>query len=188
MLELGPAEHTNVIVTASAFGAVFISRDGGRHWTNITANLPMASGDRDPRLVPPLPWITSVAINPKDANEIWLGISGIDVPHLWHARLSSGGVVWTAVDGGALPHNLPVTSVVVDPADATRIYVGTINGVLVCERCGVVASSPLWEKLGGGLPNVWVSSLSLTLDGNSLVAWTHGRGAWITSLSRTATH
>jgi hypothetical protein len=42
-----------VIVTASAFGAVFISRDSGRHWTNITANLPTASGDRDPRLVPP---------------------------------------------------------------------------------------------------------------------------------------
>ena len=97
-------------------------------------------------------------------------------------------MAWSAVDDGALPQNLPVTSVVVDPAHVTRIYVGTINGVLVCQRCGVMAGAPDWQRRGAGLPNVWVSSLSLTLDGNALVAWTHGRGAWITDLPRTATH
>jgi hypothetical protein len=86
-----------VVVTARAFGAVFISRDGGRHWTNITGNLPVASGATDPRLVPPIPWVSSVAVNSQDASEIWLGMGGIDVPHFWHSRLRGGTVTTRAI-------------------------------------------------------------------------------------------
>jgi len=184
VVRLGPPGHTDVIVTASTFGAVFISRDGGRHWTNITGNLPVATGANDPRLVPPIPWVGSIAVDPQDPNELWLGVGAIDVPHLWHARITDArAVTWASADDGAMPANLPVTSVVVDPNDRSRVYVGTINGALVCQSCDRLTRCADWERVGSGLPNVWVASLTLTLDGRALVAWTHGRGVWTVPLA-----
>jgi photosystem II stability/assembly factor-like uncharacterized protein len=180
ILRLGPAGQPNVIVTASAFGAVFISRDAGRHWTNISGNLPQAHGASDPRLVPPIPWVSGIAIDPRDPNQLWVGLGGVGVPHLWHGQITkAGAVTWVSADVGVLPENLPLTSVVVDPADSSRVYVGTVNGALVCQHCDGAGQARAWAQLGSGLPNVWIASLTVTLDGQALVAWTHGRGVWM---------
>jgi hypothetical protein len=78
---------------------------------------------------------------------------------------------------------MPVTSVAVDLANGRHLFVGTVNGVLLRSPAGTTGNGAAWKRLGTGLPNVWVFSLSITADGSALVAWTHGRGAWLFRLA-----
>lgn len=167
-----------VLFTGSQFGAVWRSVDGGASWANITGNLPTAT---DATYVFPNPFASGIAFNRANPDEVWVSIGGVNVPHIWHT-LDAGAQspVWTSLDGSgadAIP-NAPTFSIVVDPTDASRVYVGTYYGARACTACGGATPSPAWRFLGTGLPNTAVAWLSLSDDGSSLVAWTRGRGAW----------
>ena len=80
----------------------------------------------------------------------------------------NGGASWTDVTGD-LP-DAPVFKLVLAGG---RLVVGTEVGAYVA------ASTPTpttWQQLGSGLPNVTVWDLTVTPDGASVVAGTHGRG------------
>ena len=85
----------------------------------------------------------------------------------------NGGATWTDADGAGatgIP-DLPCHSVVVDPSNPNRVYVGTDLGVFVSTDAGAT-----WAVENTGFANVVTESLSR--EGNNLFAFTHGRGAW----------
>jgi len=84
---------------------------------------------------------------------------------------SDGGQHWSNITSN-LP-DLPVNSIVVDPANASTIYVGTDVGAFFTTNGG-----NKWFVLGSGLPKVTVWQLDLDSTNGVLAAGTHGRGAY----------
>jgi hypothetical protein len=135
--------------------------------------------------------VTALAVDPHDptGNTVYAAFSGFAVSGqdtLGHVFVSlNGGAGWADVsctnfgscqtpNATDLP-NIPVNDLVVDPDLAGTIYAATDIGIFqgIC-----VGTACTWNTLGTGLPNVSVLSLKLHEPSRTLVAGTHGRGAW----------
>ena len=132
--------------------------------------------------------ISWVEYDPSNANNIWATISnfngtpnaqGTSAGHVF--RSTDGGANWTLADGTQTPGNvnaipdIPAHSVVIDPNDNQRIYVGTDLGVFVS-----LDSGQNWARETTGFSNTVVESLTAVNNNGvtTLFAFTHGRGAF----------
>jgi uncharacterized repeat protein (TIGR01451 family) len=86
-------------------------------------------------------------------------------------KTTDGGVTWTDISSN-LPDN-PVNSLQLDASYPDTLYAGTDVGVFVTYNGGAS-----WQPLGSGMPTVQVWQVNLDPANRSLVAGTHGRGAW----------
>ena len=167
----------STIVTGSIAGVVWRTNNGGSSWTDVTGNLPPFTSASDFQ-----PWISGVAINPSNANELWVAIGRDGAGDVWHTTNANlgAGTTWSDLRGfGATSlFSSPVFTIALDPLDPSIVYAGTSHGAYVCTTCGGSTPAPAWSPLGSGLPNVAVKQLTLTHDGTSLIAWTHGRGVY----------
>src|SRR5260370_5851320 len=165
--------------TGSYFGAVWKSSNATSslaNWTNATGNLPPFSLTAH---VPGDPWVSGVAVNPANTSEAWVTIGGLGIGHVWHT--TNGGTLWADISGTG-PTGVPdavVNDIVLDRSDNTTLYIATDFGVLVCVTCTEATPVTAWSALGIGLPNVKVDAITQTQLANQVVAWTHGRGAWV---------
>lgn len=192
VIYLGPSGVAGPVMTGSLFGSVFMTLNGSTAspttgWTDITGNLPKpTSSPTQNTFIDANPWITGVAFNPSNPAEAWVTIGGINVFNVWHT-LNAGapsGTVWNQLSG-VTPPSLPnesVYAIALDPttSNPSTVYVGTATGVFVCTTCGgpIADTSATWTPFGSGLPNVQVNAITFTRDLSSLIAWTHGLGAW----------
>lgn len=136
--------------------------------------------------------ISWIEYDPTNANNLWATISnfngtpnanGTSAGHVF--RSTNGGANWTLADGTQTPGNvnaipdIPAHSVVVDPNDGQRVYVGTDLGVFVTLDGGAN-----WYQETTGFSNTVVESMSIhNIGGISTVyAFTHGRGAFRVSI------
>jgi hypothetical protein len=121
-------------------------------------------------------WVTSVTFDPQDADVVYATYGNFGGQHVF--RSTDGGASWHSIDGGGddgLP-DIPVHSIVVDPDDPERLYLGTDIGVLVS-----VGGGHGWmvEETGfGAAVTEWLSLIRDTSGRKRLFAFTHGRGAW----------
>lgn len=138
---------------------LFLTRDGGVSWNDITAGL---NGVK---------WwnISSVAIDPDDPASVYVGFQGGSPVKLMHSR--DFGKTWRDIT-----HNLPgaadVNCILIDSV-ADRIFIGTHTTIF--EKS---ISVDKWTITGTGLPVVMVSDMDLRYDTYSLFAGTHGCGVW----------
>jgi hypothetical protein len=151
-------------------GTIQFSTDGGSSWANVKS--PIKSG------------ITHIAVAPLTPTTIYVTtattynglLDGPGSADVEVATSTATSAVWTNVSGN-LP-TIPTSSVVPDGS----------GGLIVATAVGVYWTSSLngadtpWMRLGSGLPNVQVMDVALTAQG-TLVAFTHGRGAWTLSFS-----
>jgi hypothetical protein len=87
-------------------------------------------------------------------------------------------VVWEPIDGieaTGVP-DIPVHCIAVRPCDSRQLYVGTELGVFVSDDGGAA-----WVPANAGLAHTVVEWLDFQ-DNNTLVAFTHGRGAFVAEL------
>ena len=113
--------------------------------------------------------ISAIAVNPADRASLCVARN----------LYASVGLVWCSTDGGAswtdFTGNLPAAPVISLAVDFTQtpavLYVGTLAGVNASADGGQT-----WNPFGAGLPNAVIPAL--VLQGNTLSAGTHGRGAW----------
>lgn len=152
-------------------------------WQDLTVN-PVTN---DTQVLNPFSMdVSSIAIDPHDAsgNTVYLTVQGV----LGNASVVR--TVYTSSDGGAhwallslgLP-SLPANSIVVDPQDASTVYVATDGGVFATRQVAscATANSACWSAYGVGLPMAPVTQLSAApaaVSPNVLVAGTFGRGIW----------
>lgn len=121
-------------------------------------------------------FVSSVAFDPADPNTAYATYSLFGGQHVW--RSADGGASWSAIDGSGpsgVP-DIPVHSIVVDPNDSSRLYLGTDLGVLAS-----VDGGANWAVENTGFAAVVTEWLTINSDRSSdtyLFAFTHGRGAW----------
>jgi hypothetical protein len=169
--------------TASGSKVIYATTSGGRVFVTTNATTGFATwteveGAINPDFFP----ISGVTVDSHDAtgNTAVVTIQGFTnsgVGHVW--RTTNGGTSWTDITGNLI--NIPVNDVVIDPDNATTIYVATDTGVWVTTELAT------WSEVGpstigasGFLPNVTVFHIAIYENGGDkrLRAWTHGRGTW----------
>ena len=90
-------------------------------------------------------------------------------------------VVLTLLAGAASVPDIPVHSIVVDPTNARRLYLGTDLGVMISLDGGFS-----WAVENTGFATAVTEWLALGVDAHGdpwLFAFTHGRGAWKVALN-----
>ncbi len=154
--------HEGTIWAGTDDGLVWITRDGGAHWSNVT-----------PKPLTPWSKVSQIDASHFDDNTAYVAINRfrLDDLHPYVYRTHDGGVHWTAIVHG-LPRNEPVNAVREDPKVKGLLYAATEGGVFVSFDDGAN-----WQSLQMNLPPT--SMRDIIIHGNDLVVATHGRGFWI---------
>jgi photosystem II stability/assembly factor-like uncharacterized protein len=157
--------HTdNVIWTGSDDGLVYVTTDGGGHWSPV----------RPPHL-PDWSTITCIEPSPTDAATAYVSASRFDWddfrPYVY--KTTDYGKHWTEITAG-LPEDQYVESVRQDPADSNLLFAGTSGTVYVSLDGG-----QQWQPLTLNLPAVRVSDVEMQREQHAIVLATFGRGFWV---------
>lgn len=175
---------TAIAVAPSNSNVIYVGTSDGLLWQTTEAT----SGAGDIHKVnqngQPSREVAAIAVDSANANSAFAVYSGFSCPgvsgcdglgHIFYT--ANSGSSWLQVDG-SLP-DVPVNDVAIDPTDATdnTVYVATDAGVYASANATAGAAT-VWSVLQSGLPNVQVLSLKIRNVSRTLVAGTHGRGAW----------
>jgi hypothetical protein len=126
-------------------------------------------------------FVSSLAFDPTSSEVVYATFAGFGGAHVW--RSTDAGESWESIDGSgatAIP-DIPVHSIVIDPANTNRLYLGTDLGVMTSINRGRT-----WAVENTGYANAVTEWLALGSDdqGNPMLfAFTHGRGAWKVALN-----
>jgi|KBSSwiStaDraftv2_1062776.scaffolds.fasta_scaffold00165_36 photosystem II stability/assembly factor-like uncharacterized protein len=151
-------------------GNVQLTRDGGEHWTNLTANLPG---------VPKSAWVNWIHASSFAAGTAYLALDrhtfGDMAPYVYVT--TDFGKTWTPL---ATPKDTKgvrgyVHVIKEDTVDPQLLFVGTEFGLWISTDRG-----SHWAQFKGGhIPAVAVRDIAIQPRDNDLVLATHGRGIWI---------
>ncbi|MBL6749845.1 MAG: hypothetical protein ISP90_04950, partial [Nevskia sp.] len=143
-------------------GLVQLTRDGGRHWLEVTPpGLPAWAriDSIDPSALAPG---TAYAVADNHRQDDFS-------PHAWRTR--DWGKTWQRIDQG-LPPDQFLAVLRADPLRPGLLYAGSDRGVYVSLDDGAH-----WQPLQLNLPAAWVRDL--LVHGNDLIAATQGRAIWV---------
>jgi len=148
----------DVIYAGTDDGNVWITKDAGTTFNNISEGLPKR-------------WITSIAVDPWLESGVYLGLSGFrwgeSSAQLYYS--SDFGQSWIPM-AEEMP-DVPVNDIIVDDQERGYIYLATDVGVYYQEEAGRE-----WQLFGTGLPNVPVTDLDYNSTSRILAAASYGRG------------
>src|SRR5579872_2319972 len=150
-------------------GLVWVTRDGGAHWTNVT---PAALKNDTPGAwaridyVDPSPFDPGTAYMVADYHK-----SGNRAPYLY--KTHDYGRTWTAI-ASDLPQDSYARMLKADPVRRGMLYAGTETGLWLSYDDGAH-----WMPLQTNLPTVPVYDFTVQKRFDDLVVGTHGRAIWI---------
>ena len=149
-------------------GQVWLTRDGGGSWTNVTKDL---------HGLPPLGTVTRIEPSHFDAGTAYvsidLGLTGDTKPYIF--KTTNFGRSWKLI-----VHGIPasptsnVSSVAEDPYTGNLLFAGTGNALYVSFDAG-----DDWMPLQSGLPHAPVSWETVQKQFHDLVVATYGRGIYV---------
>jgi len=152
----------NTLWAGTDDGWIWITRDGGKNWSNITP----------PELTP---WskVTQISASHFDNDTAFASVSRfrIDDLHPYIYRTRDGGKTWQKTVEG-LPDVGPVDTVREDPVAKGLLFAGTENAVWVSFDAG-----DHWQSLQLNLPHT--SMRDLWIHNDDLLVGTHGRSFWV---------
>ena len=151
-------------------GNVQLTRDGGRHWTNVVKNI---------KGVPEHAWVSWVQAGNFDAGTAYVAFDrhtfGDFAPYLY--KTTDYGQTWTALVTPAAPKGLHGYAHVIkeDTVAPNLLFAGTEFGLWIS-----IDGGASWAQFkGGSFPAVAVRDLAIHPRDGDLVLGTHGRGIWI---------
>lgn len=153
---------TQTIWAGTDDGLMWITRDGGKSWTNIT-----------PPGVKPWSKIAQIDASRFDDNSAYVAVSQlrIDDLHPYAYRTHDGGKTWAPIAAG-LPEDAPVNAIRSDPVHPGLLYAATERAVWVSFDDGAH-----WRSLQYNLPHT--SMRDLLVKDDDLIVATHGRSFWV---------
>jgi photosystem II stability/assembly factor-like uncharacterized protein len=157
-----------VIWAGTNDGVVSVTRDGGQHWSNVTAGIPG---------LPPKGTVSSVDPSPHEngACTIAVDLHQVDNRDPFLYRTSDYGKTWRAIASNIPKSPLSYAHVVrEDPFRRGLLYAGTENALYVSFDDG-----GHWEPLQAKLPHAPVYWLTVQPTFHDLVVGTYGRGFYI---------
>ncbi len=157
---------SNVIWVGTDDGLVQLTRDGGKHWMNVTANFPDLPEWGRVYQIEPSPFDRSICYVSVDLHEL-----DNDNPYVFMS--SDFGRTWKPISKG-LPEGYPVHVIREDPNKQGLLVAGTDNGLFYSSDDG-----GKWNKFKSNFPAVSVYDLKFVSRTHDLVVATHGRGIFI---------
>ncbi len=154
-----------LIYTGSDDGLVYITKDAGGSWTNISSNLPKDL------------WVSRVIASQHKKERVYLALNGYrwDDFSVYLYVSEDYGNTWKSISS-----NIPLSPVNVireDPKNENLLFVGTDNGAYVSFNKG-----DSWEAFSKGLPSVAVHDIVIHAEANDLLIGTHGRSIYKTNI------
>jgi hypothetical protein len=163
IFSIAPSHHdANTIWTGSDDGLVYVTRDGGKHWSNVT---PAGIGEFNR--------ISLVEASPTDPAGAYVAAKRYQMddrsPYIF--RTHDYGKTWAKIVDG-MPSTDFVQAVREDPRRAGLLYAGTEHGFYVSFDDGAH-----WRSLSLNLPDTQVADIAVEKD--DLVIATHGRSFYV---------
>ena len=152
----------NTLWAGTDDGLIWMTRDGGKNWNNITP----------PELTA---WskVTQIEASHFDDQSAYASVSRFRIDDLrpYIYRTHDGGKTWKLITNG-LPADAPADTVREDPVRKGLLFAGTETSVWVSFDDG-----DHWQSLQLNLPHT--SMRDLGIHENDLIVATHGRSFWI---------
>lgn len=160
----GRGPDPNVLYAGVAEAGLFISRDGGEHWDELTGIsqhytredwLPGAGGL----------CCHTILLHPTNPKRMWVGISSVGA-----FRSDDGGETWTIRNAGVEnvfkgpTHNevgCCVHRMVLDPSNPDRLFQQNHRGVYLSNDAG-----DTWQRIENGLPKTSQFGFPMVIDPN----------------------
>ncbi len=162
------AAETGVLWSGSDDGLIYVSRDGGANWENVTAN------------VPGLPESSPVSHLEPSRTEAGVAWAAFDRhmfddlrPHIY--RTGDYGKSWKRLSTSGIPDTAWVWVLRQDPRNADLLWAGTELGLYASYDGG---SGWMRHHLDN-LPTVSVHDVLIHPRDNDLIVGTHGRAIWV---------
>jgi photosystem II stability/assembly factor-like uncharacterized protein len=159
-----------VIWAGLSDGKVWVTRDDGGNWSDMTAKL-TALGARDDG------YVSRVRASSHAVGRAYVAKSGYKFddfrPFLYTTE--DFGATWTSIASN-LPQE-PINVVFEDPRNPDLLYVGNDVGVFVSIDRGAN-----WVRMNNNMPNVPVHDLVVHPREGDLVLGTYGRSFWVTNV------
>ena len=154
-----------LIYTGSDDGLIYVTKNKGKKWTNISDALPNNL------------WTSRVIASSHLKSRVYVTLNGYRFDDFTSYVYTSEdyGKTWKSISS-----NLPKSSVNVikeDFNDENILYIGTDNGVYISFNKGTS-----WEAFSNGIPNVAVHDLIIQSQTNDLIVATHGRSLYKTNV------
>ena len=161
-------KDARVIWAGTNDGLVQVTRDGGQHWTNVTANI---------QGLPEWGTVSNIEASSFDAGTAYITVDFHQVnnrdPFVY--KTADYGKTWTKIVNGIPPSMLSYAHCIrEDPARRGLLFLGTENAIYVSFNDGAN-----WQPLQSNLPHVPVYWIALQPHFHDLVLATYGRGFWI---------
>ena len=154
-------QDINTIWAGTDDGLIHITKDGGKHWKNIT-----------PTTLTSWSKVSMIDASRFDNNTAYVAVNRIRcddmTPHIY--KTNDGGVTWKKIING-LP-NEPINTVREDAVRKGLLFAGSENAVYFSLDAG-----ENWQSLRLNMPATSIRDLVIKDD--DIVIGTHGRSFWI---------
>lgn len=155
-----------LIYTGSDDGHVYISKNGGNTWEEISESFPNDL------------WVSRVIASQHKKERLYVTLNGYrwDDFNVYVYKSEDFGKTWKSIASN-IPSS-PVNVIREDPENENVLYLGTDNGAYVSFNKG-----DNWEAFSKGLPNVAVHDIVVQADAKELLLGTHGRSIYKANIS-----
>jgi hypothetical protein len=155
-----------LIYTGSDDGLIYITKNAGETWKNISTNLPKTL------------WVSRVVASQHKKERVYATLNGyrFDDFQVYVYMSEDYGSTWKAI-GTNIPTS-PVNVIREDTENEHILYLGTDNGAYVSFNNGTD-----WDVFSKGLPNVAVHDIVIQPEAKHLLIGTHGRSIYQTDIA-----
>lgn len=155
----------NLIWAGTDDGNVQVTRDGGRTWTNVVANIPN---------LPKGTWVSGIEPSHFDKATAYATFDGHQTGDMktYIYKTTDFGKTWTSVVAPGISGYAKVIRE--DLKDPNLLFAGTEFGLFL-----TVDGAKQWAQFTGNLPPVEVHDIAIQPRDSDLLLATHGRGFYV---------
>ena len=191
-------KNADIVYVGADDGALWATHDGGANWFDCFAVKPApadkadggaqggpSDGDEDEakpisELVPGPRWVSELVASAHDAKRAFVTLDGhrSDDDATYALMTSDGGETWVSLTATLPAGAGSARTIAEDPVNEDLLYLGTEFQTFVSLDRGAN-----WTRFNGDLPTVAVHAFAINEPSGEVVAGTHGRSLWITSVN-----